>query len=104
MHRGTTPTLILDLSKSKSLDLTNVTACWVTIKSKIYKNTWTLERCTIDDTKNTISITLSQEETLQLPPTKAMIQVRLLLGTGVALATDEVEINIKDILKGGIIE
>lgn len=104
MYRGTTPTLIFNLSKNTVLDLTDVDEIWVTLKLAPYIKTFERDRCVIDTEHKTVSVTLTQEETLELPVSKVSAQIRMLLNNGKALATNIVSINVNAILKEGVIE
>jgi len=103
MYQGTTPTLIFKL-KDMTLNLTNAVEIWVTLKLSPYIKTFDISRCSVDNTNKTISVTLSQEETLELPVSKLDSQIRILLANGTALATNIVKIDVNKVLKGGVIE
>lgn len=104
MYRGTTPTLVFNLSQNKTLDLNNVDQIWVTLKNSTYTHNWDKDSCDIDTENKKISITLTQEETLALPVSKVQAQIRILLTNGKALATNIVTMDVKSILKEGVIE
>lgn len=104
MYRGTTPTLIFDLSANKTLVFDNFDEVWVTLKKGVYEVTWDLAKCVLDSVAKTISITLTQEETLALPKPVVNAQIRILLNNGSALATNIAEIDVNEILKEGVIE
>lgn len=105
MYRGTTPTLIFNLSKSSELDFDDLTEIWVSLKLKTYARTWTMSECVLDNEEKTITITLSQEDTLKMPATEHMkAQIRLLMYDGTALATNIVDVNVEEILKEGVIK
>lgn len=104
MYQGTTPTLIFKLNSS-TLDLSSATEIWVTLKAYPYiEMTFDMARCTVDNDKKTISVTLTQAETLKLPASRIDTQIRLLLFNGKALATNIVRVDVNRILKGGVIE
>lgn len=104
MYRGTTPTLTFDLSENKGLDLANVSVIWVTLEFNKYEHTFETDRCSIDTTNKKITITLTQEETLEMPVTSKMqAQIRMLLVNGAALSTNIAIIDVNEILKEGVI-
>ena len=103
MYRGTTPTIIFKLNTD--LDLTTLTQIWVTMQDmNDSQYTWDIDDVTIDNTGKTISLPLSQEETLVLSNGMATVQIRLLTSENKALATNVAMIDINNILKDGVIE
>ena len=100
--RGTTPTIVINVKDD--IDLSTITEIWVYIsqqnKVKVDKK---IEDVDIDDVTKTITLTLSQEDTLSLKSGEALFQIRLLLQDDTALATTASEIEILEIYKGGII-
>lgn len=103
MYQGTTPKLIFKLMDT-TLDLNSLVEVWVTLKLSPYNKTFDISRCSIDNANKTISIELSQEETLEMPASKVESQIRGLLGNGKAFATNIVKVDVNRILKGGVIE
>jgi len=103
MYQGTTPKLIFKLLDNL-LDLSSAVEIWVTLKLTPYTKTFDISRCAIDNENKTITIELSQEETLEMPASKVESQIRILLGNGKALATNIVKVDVNRILKGGVIE
>lgn len=102
MYRGTTPTLVFKLDTE--LDLTTLTKVWVTIQNGDTQYNFDITRCTIDNTEKTIAVSLTQEETLALKRVVSNVQLRMLTSSDKALATNIVQININNVLKGGVIE
>lgn len=102
MYRGTTPTLIFKLDTE--LDLTTLTQVWVTIQNGDTQYNFDITRCTIDNTEKTIAVSLTQEETLAYKKVISLVQIRMLTSNDKALATNVVDINIHNVLKGGVIE
>ena len=103
--RGTTPTIIVTV-QTKEVDLSEVMSIWAYIsqqnKVKIDK-----ELCdvTIDTEHKTITLTLSQEDTLALRAGyDTIFQIRLLLEDGTALATPGAKVVVKEVYKGGVIQ
>lgn len=101
--RGTTPTIIIDVKSD--IDLSQVVAIWVYIsqqnKVKVDKE---LSDVIIDVQEKTITLTLSQEDTLNLREGDALFQIRLLLANNTALATIASRVIIKEVYKQGVIE
>lgn len=101
--RGTTPTIIITVQTD--IDLTQVAEVWIYIsqqnKVKVDKQ---LEDVTFDYEHKTITVTLSQNDTLGLKAeTDALFQIRLLLMNGTALATLASKVTVKEVYKGGVI-
>ena len=101
MYRGTTPTLLLELDTE--LDLSNVSEMWVTLKSPTVEVTKTFNEVIFDSEHNTITVILSQEETLQFYKGKTEVQVRIRVASGLAYATDIATVEVGKILKEGVI-
>ena len=101
--RGTTPTIIITVQTE--IDLHQVSEVWIYIsqqnKVKVDKQ---LEDTTFDYEERTMTVTLSQDDTLALKEGEALFQIRLLLMNGTALATLASKVDVKPIYKGGIIE
>ena len=102
MIRGTTPTIILNLSTS--VDLEQVKEMWVTLKSALKEKTYEKSELTIEPSSHTVSVTLSQEDTLEFSAGEIRIQVRFLLENGRAYATNIKALKLEEILKDGVIE
>ena len=102
MYRGTTPTLIFRLI-NPNLDLDDVVECWVTIKGFQHNRTWVKDEVTFDNEHKTVTVPLTQEDTLGFSEGLVKAQIRFLLDNGGALATTIVETNINEILKNGVI-
>ena len=101
--RGTTPTI--EITVTSELDLTLISQVWVYIsqnnKVKVDKE---IEDVSIDSENKTITLTLSQNDTLDLKAGDGLFQIRLLLQDGTALATLASKITIAEVYKGGVIE
>lgn len=102
MYRGTTPTLVFKLDTE--LDLTTLTQVWVTIQNGETQYNYDITMVTIDNEDKTLSVSLTQEDTLAYKKVISLAQIRLLTSDGKALATNVVDINIHNVLKGGVIE
>lgn len=101
--RGTTPTIIATVTSD--VDLTEVAEVWLYLaqqnKIKVDKK---LDSVEIDAENKTMTITLSQEDTLALKAeTDTLFQIRLLLNDSTALATLASKVTVKEVYKGGII-
>lgn len=102
MFRGTTPTFIFELDTD--LDLTELSQVWVTIRDVLGRPfNWDISRVTIDNEHKRISLTLTQQETLQMIPGVGHVQIRMLMSGNVALTTFAEKILINPILKEGVI-
>lgn len=107
IFRGTTPSIVLNVNKDYSL--TDLKQVWVTFKSKInqvpkIEVTYDISDVIIDSTENTITINMSQEETLAFKGLKQVeCQVRFLKNDDRADASITVDIDIYRILKEGVI-
>ena len=107
MIRGTTPTEVFKVTNPSgdSIDLLACKQIWITmVDHKGREFTWDIERLTIDDDEKTISLTLTQEETLALAVGRAQIQLRFLTADDVAFASMPSAIMVYDVRKGGTIE
>lgn len=104
--RGTTPTLTFHV-KNEQLDLNEIAEIWVTFQSKsgvrIKEKTYTSEDVTIDAAEHTIELFLTQEDTLYLPDTNIVIQLRIRFNDDLAYASNIIPVDIGHILKEGVI-
>lgn len=103
MIRGTTPTLLFRLPFSASqIKAAEITIKYVdNLKKEIMVKT--LEDCTVEE--KSISIMLTQEETLRFPAqTSVAVQLRVLTNDDVALATEPQYVKVKKLLSGDVIE
>lgn len=100
--RGTTPTIKINITSD--IDLNNVIQVWVYIyqfgKCKVDK---VIEDVVIDATNKKVSVTLTQDDTLELKAGDALFQIRMLLDDGTALATVASKTTIAEIYKDGVI-
>ena len=101
MYRGTTPTLVLELDTDLSLE--NLEELWVTFKVSTVEVTKTLSEVHIDDVAKTITVELSQEETLKIYSGNCEVQVRFRTSTGKAYASTIESLDVGRILKEGVI-
>lgn len=101
MYRGTTPTIVFNVNFD--LDFSLVKQVWATFKSQTVEITKDLEQVTLDNTNKTVSVKLSQTETLQFINQFVETQLRFLLDDDTAYATNIVRLPMNAILKGGVI-
>lgn len=105
MIRGTTPIHVFAKLPVLSDEISEV---WITYlqhgKEILTKDISSVEFIDDPEEENCIAeVAFSQEDTLLFGSGPATVQMRLLLNDGTALATDEVPIQVKRILKDGII-
>lgn len=103
MYRGTTPTLQLMLL-TDDIDLSDVKGIWVTLKSPCVEMTFTGDEVDIDTVEKKAYIRMTQEQTLSLGFGKAKVQARILMQDGMAYATEVAEVDVQDVLMGGVLE
>ncbi len=100
--RGTTPKI--EIIVKNEIDFSQVRQVWVYIsqmnKVKVDKK---ITDVTFDQPNNKMTVTLSQDDTLELKAGEALFQIRLLLQDETALATIASKITINEIYKGGVI-
>lgn len=98
MYRGTTPTNIFNVD----IDLTNAEVIYITYKQQ---NKVVIEK-TKDDitvTTETLTVKLTQDETLKLTEREVEIQIRARFSDGTALASNIIKTTANKILKDGVI-
>lgn len=102
MRRGTTPTLELTLT---GVDAIASDTLYVTLKQSHIEITKTNPDLSVEDgdSGSVINLYLSQQETLSLRKGTCEIQVRGINALGDAWASDIAAINIKEILRDGVI-
>lgn len=97
MIRGTTPTLRFELP----FEADEIDEGYITIAQRGRPNIdIPISRCTVDG--NVLILTLTQEETLQLRPVMAEIQLRVKIDDSV-LASEMITADVGAILKEGVI-
>ncbi len=100
IRRGTTPTITIHIPED--ISIVNATEIWVTIKYGLKNVNKYFSSGELTISGNDIVAELSQEETLRLPETQeAGIQIRILMDSGVALASQIEPVIIQGILKDG---
>lgn len=99
MYRGTTPTHTI----STDIELGNAVVIYVTYQ----QNGKTVLEKTIDDiriTEEGIEVSLTQEETLLFGSARrALVQIRARSSTGQAVVSNIMSVDVKKILKEGVI-
>ena len=101
MRRGTTPTLVLTVS---NFDLTTAKSLYVTIAQFGNKLTKKSGDSSLKVEADTVSIWLTQEETLSFKSGSAEIQLRGISEGGEAFATEIAHIPVESILLEGVIQ
>lgn len=106
MYRGTTPNIVIKVNSD--LDLSTMDQIWVTFKNKSAEKTYDIDVIEVDAVNNTLSLTMSQEDTLAFQTCGSMqgkveVQLRLLDDEGMAYASNINEVNLLRILKEGVI-
>lgn len=101
MIRGTTPTIIFNVNSE--IDLNDMVQVWATFKSKLKEVTKDISEINVDNDKKTVTVRLSQEETLQFHDARVDVQLRFLSRDGKAYASKIKPLKVEDVLKGGVI-
>lgn len=101
MRRGTTPTNIFTVP----FEVVNPQAVQLTYKQKDIAIERQMDDMQIDvaDGKTTLTVTLTQEETLKLSARPAYIQCRIVMSDGEAVASNILMVNVGDVLDGGVL-
>lgn len=97
MYRGTTPTVLISLNTSLTLD--DAEQIWVTFKSSTVEKTFAKEDIEVGGNK--LIVELSQEDTLSFFSGKVNVQVRFLLNNGKAYASNIKTLDMNQVLKDG---
>lgn len=101
MYRGTTPTFTFKVNTD--IDLNEIAECWITFKSKLgnKEKTFVLSDIIVDPVEKTLTVALSQDETLYFNTGSLEVQIRLRTNNDLAYASDIKEVLTKRILKDG---
>ena len=101
MYRGTTPTITFNIHTE--IDLSTLAECWVTFKSHIgvKEKTYDISDLIIDPVEKTITVAMTQEETLFFSAGRVFVQIRLRTNGDLAYASDIKEMTMNGILKDG---
>ena len=86
IYRGTTPTIILSV-KNKDFDMSTISICHVTIQNDNGKNKKVFENPIIDVENKTISVELTQQDTLDYEYGNINLQVKIKLTSGRVIAS-----------------
>ena len=100
MIRGTTPTLVFRLDTE--LDFDSIKTLWVTLKSSFAERTFDESCVEINTEEHTVTLEMTQEDTLQLKG-DVECQIRILLKNEKAYATNIKKISLNQILRDGVI-
>lgn len=95
MTRGTTPTIILTVN---GVDLTSLKSVYVTFCQSGKMLTKQSGNEGVEITEHTVSVSLSQEETLRFTPGTVEVQLRGLTNGGDAFATNVAKVAVKEVL------
>ena len=101
--RGTTPTIVFKYKHNDEyVNLSSFDEVYFTIKGNCNQLDIPKDRMQFDD--ELVSATLTQEETLALNhKINASIQIRLKLANGGAFASQKKTVDVKDVIKEGVI-
>lgn len=104
MYKGTTPQIAF--SVPNDIDLASIKEAWVTFAVGETKLTLKLseQKVVLDESDNTIKVHLTQEQTLGLDSGKCETQVRFLMQNNEAFSSKIINIKVKEVLEGGVIE
>lgn len=104
MYKGTTPQIAF--SVPNDIDLASIKEAWVTFAVGQTKLTLKLseQKVVIDESDNALKVHLTQEQTLALEAGRCETQVRFLMQNNEAFCSKIMNISVKDILEGGVIE
>lgn len=104
--RGTTPTLVFHI-KDKTLDLNEIAQVWITFKNKAgfrpKEITYDIDDVIVDSAEHTITLYLSQNNTLALSECEMSVQIRIRFNDDKAYASNILNVPIGRILKEGVI-
>ena len=76
---------------------------WVTLKNLMYEKTFGKDDIIVNNENKTITVELSQEDTLLFNGKEVNTQIRFLDSTGKAYASNIEKIELNNILKEGVI-
>ena len=103
--RGTTPTITFNIISE--IDLNEIAELWITFRTKPGVNqkekTFTLEDVAVDAVEKTVTLSMSQEDTLDLGESAINVQMRVRMNDDMAYASSIIETSIGKILKDGVI-
>jgi hypothetical protein len=101
LYRGTTPSFCFKLKTD--VDFDQIEVLYVTFKSQTKELSLSKDECVLDNELKTVTVHLTQEQTLDFYPGNVDVQIRLRVGKDRAYATPIKNIDISQILKDGVI-
>ena len=102
IYRGTTPTIILKIDND-DFDMTDIVVCHVTIQNDNGRNKKVFDNPTIDVENKTISIELTQQDTLAYETGNINLQIKVKLQGGRVVASPILVTPMNKILEEAII-
>ena len=103
--RGTTPTITFHVHSN--IDMTQIAELWITFRTKPgvpqKEKTFTLDSTSIDPVEKTVTLVLTQEDTLAFAESAINVQMRVRMNDDMAYASSIIETSIGKILKDGVI-
>ena len=101
--RGSTPSISAQIPEETNIDFDDIESIWFFIQqgktARLDKYT---EDCIIDSVERTITMNLSQDDTLQFSEGRAKIQISLLLKSGKRPISLAENVDIKPVYKEGV--
>lgn len=101
MYRGTTPVIVFRVISA--LNLSNMKQIWVTMQNAVNEITFNKNDLTVNAEENTITLELSQEDTLSFCSGVVKTQIRFLDENDRAYASNIRNLEMGNILKEGVI-
>lgn len=101
MIRGTTPTLVFHVQENvKVLEMKQI---WVTLKASQTEMTFDIDDLILNGDDNTITIHMTQEDTLSFRGGPIKMQIRVLTKNDKAMASKIMSTDLSGILRDGVI-
>lgn len=103
MFRGTTPAITVHITSQ--FDFSAISEVWITLKTWETEKTFKYSEAdvVINKSDKTLTVNLSQEDTLAFEDGEVELQVRVVDRNRLAYATDVFVLEMKRILKDGVI-
>lgn len=101
MYRGTTPVVIFRVKSE--LDLSKMKQIWVTMQNAVNEITFNKSELVVNSEESTITLELSQEDTLSFCSGVVKTQIRFLDENDKAYASNIRNLEMGNILKEGVI-
>lgn len=102
LYRSTTPTIILHI-KDDDFDMNSISICHITIENDSGRNKKVYENAAINIEDRTISLELTQEDTLAYEPGYINLQLKIKTIDGNVYASRILHTTINDILEEAIL-